>query len=990
MKIFTKTSALVLMLACASAAYAADGDAPLLEVDAAPTGDKIGDLVQTDIVNGHFNTFTTWYHLLDGKNFLVGATASDGGSEVRNVYDDSHLFCVVGGALYNKEGGVATPVSGAVVDASGVTINGKTVEVRFAQKFCPVKPELGVTSRSDGNATNKWRGTWTSNYEPTVLFTGNANNMTTTASGNSIVDSGDFQLERGSLGSCTWSFSGTTNNIVTDFTFLAKKSSDYTNETKFTPVGSDEVVLTVNYQRVTCSGYDGETKLAGFSQAGTNGNGAIVTDMYVTLRRSYARVNEREGYVIYPRTNVERRIPAIARVYEGEHAGRLVTIYDYRHNGGDIGGGNISLQISVSDDNGATWSEPAYLKDADGNAVTTFPAELDKNTGKWAEFQQDNNKNWNAAFGDAAIVADRESGKMLLMAVGGTVMFFNGRRDNPNQCVRWTSEDGGETWTPATNVTEDILKLFDGEPRYGYIDSQFIGSGRIMQSRYVKVGEYYRVYAVISSQNNGGTTRNFMLYSDDFGQNWAVLGGADQCPVDDDNGDECKAEELPDGSVVLAGRNRYGNRNFNVFRYTDVTNGRGKWIGHVKTDMGFGAINACDGEIMVLPAVCNDDNTDCYLVLQSFPYGGSRKFVSIAYQGIKEGAKMIDANMFTTWEGRYRISDGASVYSTMAWQANDKLAFFWENKETNGTYLDLTLEEITDGHYSYKPDTGNATALRLTRELMEERMKEDFKVLEGNYVGQLLPGSADAIARVGAEYLASPSYNTYVKFNKLVYDGVTVPVVDNGGYTFVSAHDGVYTSFTEPLYLDHDGTKLIATETDAESNVFTIEPTEGGNYLLHSKAANVYVCNLAEAAETDVPVSAEKSLAGEYRFILNGMGHTAISNVTPGNATRPAIHLARSKKIVPWTNGAEASQWYMELCEEPDGYVAPEFEEPEYDDYDFDYENNRPAAGEGGIFELNGKLPEADEVYFDLQGRRIAKPARGLYLTPSGRKLLIK
>ncbi len=970
----------------------AELDAPRLEVDAEPAGDKIGDLVQTNVVGDRFNQFTTWYHLLDGKSFLTGTALTDAGEEITNVYNDEYLYCVVGGTLYNKAGGVATPVSGAVVNASGVTASGKAVEARFAQKFCPVKPELGTTKRSnDGNATNMWRDTWTSDYEPTVLLSGNSRNMTTTASSNSIVHSGDFRLETGNAngGDFTWNFGAEGANYIADYTFLSKKHGTYTDATTITPNGGAATALASYYKRIEGKEYNGETRMAYFVQNGKNLQGAELTDIYVTVRRSCVRVNEREGYVIYPRTNVERRIPAIARVFEGEHAGRLVTIYDYRHNGGDIGGGNISLQISVSDDNGATWSEPAYLKDADGNPVTTFPAELDKNTGKWTEFQADNNKYWNAAFGDAAIVADRESGKLLLMAVGGTVNFFNGRRANPNQCVRWTSDDGGETWTPATNVTEDILKLFDGEPAFGYIDSQFIGSGRIMQSRYVKVGDYYRVYCVLSSQNGGNNsnTRNWVLYSDDFGQNWNVLGGTDEAPVGT-TGDECKAEELPDGSVFIAGRNKNGNRNFNIFRYTNVTKAEGKWTGRVLTDMGFGFINACDGEIMVLPAVCNDDNTDCYLVLQSFPYGGGRNFVSIAYQGIKDGAKMKDANMFTTWEGRYRISDGQSVYSTMAWQANDKLAFFWENKETNGTYLDLSIEEITDGHYSYKPDAQNKTALRLTRDLMEERLKEDFKALEGNRVGQLLPGSADAIARVGAEYLASPSYNTYVKFNKLVYDGATVPVVENGGYTFVSAHEGTYPSFTEPLYLDTDGTKLIANATDTESNVFTIEPTESGNYLLHNKTANVYAGNLAEAPETDVPVSADKSQAGEYRFVLNGQSHVAISNVNPGNASRPAVHLASSQRIVPWTNDAPASQWYMELIDEPEGYVAPTFEEPEYDDYEFNYEHNCPQSEVvfDGIREVAAS--NGEEAYFDLQGRRISAPVRGqLYITNTGRKI---
>ncbi|MCM1309755.1 MAG: hypothetical protein NC301_01860 [Bacteroides sp.] len=965
-----------------------DLNAPALEVDPQPAADKIGDLMQTDIVGNHFNQFTAWYHLTDGDYFLSGANATANTSKAQvlldnNIaYTDEMLYCVVNGTLYNKAGGVATPVSGAVVNASGVTIGGKPVTANLAQKYCPIKVELGSVTNNNSGQQSTWNSCWTSNYEPVVTFSCAYNNM--------AINNGEFQIERGQSGG-TWSFASQMPLYISDYTFLAKKNGSYTEETKFTPVGGTETALTEYYKRINGSGYNGETTLANFAQAGTNGKGAIVTDIYVTVRRSYARVNEREGYVIYKKEGVERRIPAIARVWKGDHAGRLITIYDYRHNGGDIGGGNISLQISVSDDNGATWSTPDYLKDKDGNYVTTYPEGCRKGetADNWATFQADPNTYWNVAFGDAAIVADRESGKLLMMAVGGPTGFFNGRYDNPNQCVRWTSDDGGDTWTPATRVTYDILDLLNGEPTYGKIDSQFIGSGRIMQSRYVKVGDYYRVYCVIASQNSGGNTRNFMLYSDDFGQHWNVLGGKEQCPTSTGAGDECKAEELPDGSVILAGRNRHGNRNFNIFRYTDVTKAEGKWTGHIVTDMGFGTINACDGEIMVLPAVCNDDNTDCYLVLQSFPYGGARNYVSIAWQGIKQGAVMKDADMFKTWEGRYRIANGSSVYSTMAWQANDKLAFFWEDKNCDGTYLDLSIEEITDGQYSYKPDVENKTAIRLTKELIEERMKEDFSALEGDYVGMMLKGNAAAIDKKAGEYQTTPSYKTYVQLNKLIYGAQKVDVADNGVYRFTSAHDGVYTSFTNPRYLAANGTNLISTETDDNNNLFKVESTADGYYTLYNDANKVYADTLLAGNNQALTVSTGRDNAGAFYFTSDNTGHTAIVNNGAKSGSYPAIHMAGNGNIVIWSTTAGASQWYMELIDEPDGYVAPTFTEPTYDDYEFNYEHNLPQSEVEADAIREVTLPADKELYFDLQGHQITTPRAGqLYITNTGRKVI--
>ena len=135
----------------------------------------------------------------------------------------------------------------------------------------------------------------------------------------------------------------------------------------------------------------------------------------------------------------------------------------------------------------------------------------------------------------------------------------------------------------------------------GKIDGQFIGSGRIMQSRKIKKDKYYRLYAVTSVQNDHGKTmRNYVLYSDDFGRSWNILGDPMTAPVPSD-GDEPKAEELPDGSVLLAGRGRRGGRNFNIFRYTDPVKATGSW-GTPVLGSNLGAetpIPACNGEMKV-------------------------------------------------------------------------------------------------------------------------------------------------------------------------------------------------------------------------------------------------------------------------------------------------------------------------------------------------------------------------------------------------------
>lgn len=386
-------------------------------------------------------------------------------------------------------------------------------------------------------------------------------------------------------------------------------------------------------------------------------------------------------------STVDFRIPAIATVEAGPNKGRVVALNDYRHCGADIGAGRIDLWQSVSDDNGKTWSTPGPLLGADGKPVA----------------DGDGSKTARCGFGDAALVSDRNTGELLLIAVGGYKNFFRARHDDPQRCFRWYSKDGGTTWEEPVEITEDILGLFDGEPQFGKIDAFFFGSGRIMQSRKIKNGDHYRLYAAISSQNEGRNTRNWVLYSDDFGKNWKVLGNV---PAVEVNGDEPKVEELPDGSVLLAARGFRGGRNFNIFKYEDEKSAKGEWMGLINTDMGQGFINACNGEIMILPVVDKKTGEKIHLALQSFPYGGTRSHVSIAYKALRNPSDYASPEAFRNWDGRYLLTELPSGYSTMTLQKDKSLGVLIEEetygKAYSGVYRNLTIPELTDGRYQIR------------------------------------------------------------------------------------------------------------------------------------------------------------------------------------------------------------------------------------------------------------------------------------------------
>lgn len=959
----------------------ANADEPVLEVDAFPAQKKVGALVMSTIVdNSRFNMFTTWYHIHSGiygsTPYLKGADLAQGGNTLS--FADEFLYCFVKDGetvkVYNKAAGVSAPVEGVTVDADGtVSINGENVKVSFAERYCPVNMTTGKTYRN-GSPTdsNKWRSVWKSDYFPGVSFAGSSNCMTTTGSSSSYSGTGDFVLETGSNGSAgnyTWSFTSDEGRVC-EYTFLAKREADASDTSVSTiTAGGTARTMTNYFQRITVSNI-AEGSAANIVENAINGKGVIVSDCYVRVRCTAIPVLHAAGdatIIFNSVSGAAGRIPTIATVGAGEHAGRVIAAYDQRYNStADLGSGKrISIQITHSDDNGATWAEPYFGKNADNVNTTEANNRLDNAS----DMVNQAKTYWNSAWGDAAMVGDRESANVLMMACGGPTGFWASRHDNPQSIMRWISPDGGDTWQDAENLTDKIYALFDAEGSIAKCDGMFFGSGRIMQSRKIKIGEYYRLYAVCSIQTGGGSTKNFVLFSDNFGADWAVLGTPAQCPVAS-NADEPKAEELPDGSVLLAARGYGGGRNFNIFRYTDIENGLGKWDNFINTNMGFGAINKCNGEAMILPVKDNQTGEQTYLMLQSFPYGGNREKVSIAYKTFRTGADIATPSAFgQNWEGRYQATTRGSAYSTMTLQHDHAIGFFFEENrpETyDGVYMRLTLEEITDDAYSYQEDADGAAAKALTQSLIELRAANYTAPTNLGYVGE--PLEPNVFANALDAYEDNPTEENYIALNKAEYnpDVETIPLEPGRRYYIISAHEGTYANYTEPRYLSTDGSKLTTTTDQNEANAsFVIQPLESGNYRLFQHNANVYVKNTSGSTNNDQLVSANEADAGEYRIVNNGGTHHALVSVNPGNTTYPALHMNGSARAVNWSVTSPASQWYLLAIDDPNFT---------------------------GIEEIEGSAAELQpERFYDLQGRLVAVPTRGqLYITSRGRKLIAR
>jgi hypothetical protein len=489
------------------------------------------------------------------------------------------------------------------------------------------------------------------------------------------------------------------------------------------------------------------------------------------------------------------------------------------------------------------------------------------------------------------------------------------------------------------------------------------------------VGNYYRLYAVMSGRNvASGNLSNWVLYSDDFGENWAVLGDPMQ-PAVASGADEPKAEELPDGSVLLAARGNGGNRNFNIFRYTDIDNAKGSWGSAINTNCGAGtSINACNGEILIIPAKKVETDEQCYIALQSLPYSSSRTNVTILWKAINSGSDILNPSCFSTWDGRYQVTNLGSAYSTMTLQKDNHIGFIYE-EETYGKayceyYRNLSLEDITGQLYTYSEDTNSAKANAIRDELVTLRAAE-FDGIESKYVGQPTEEGMKAINSAVEAYKANSNSDTYLAFNsaaELSGDDAFITIQKNGLYRIISAHDGTYT-VTSDYYLTSDGTNLKSSTTDEESNYFALmQRSNSTNWVLYHPATASFV-PASPATYATFTVSTNVDDAVEYQIVSAYTGKSYISCTAP-TSSYSCIHLNSGFNIVPWGNAAKASQWYLEFIRTADGLPAIEEESIVFDN-------------------IESAEQPAQRSYFDLLGRPVAAPKPGqLYITSDRKKVV--
>ena len=514
--------------------------------------------------------------------------------------------------------------------------------------------------------------------------------------------------------------------------------------------------------------------------------------------------------------SVAYRIPALVRT----QGGRLIAFSDYRPGMKDVGVGACSIERRYSDDGGETWSTALCVAE-----------------GKWGE-NANNVIEW--SFGDAAVVADNTPGNsgndILMICCGGNAKWINSTyKDDVTQaqqgCVRWRSADGGETWGSYDYIMPDIMQAFADAGLTGIVRA-FFTSGKITQSvRKAEGAEYNRIYSAVVV--NGG---DIVVYSDDFGVTWTVLGGQIA-----NSGDEAHVVELPDGDLLLVGRGN-SSRWVNVFNYTDFNTAAGQW--NATGQWNNAVATACNGDVDVVETydAYGDKNT---VVVETAPmYSGKRRDIQYYFIALPkaEGFSVTDFSTAggASWSQGMNVTHNWSAYSALLNNGDGTFDILFEESAKNETgsadpkgysivyQKNHNIKDITNKQFFFSKTEAQAEGIRTPRPGHFYRIKgsaSNAYMTGTSPVTTTTATDATTIWYYGTEGLVSYSTGQYL--NGATKDLAPVGTSYKAAIEPSSYHEGKYTVKTNGYYsYDKDSNNTLDRGSSLNNNVryaWTIE-----------------------------------------------------------------------------------------------------------------------------------------------------------------------
>ena len=502
--------------------------------------------------------------------------------------------------------------------------------------------------------------------------------------------------------------------------------------------------------------------------------------------------------------------------------------------------------------------------------------------------------------------------------------YFQSTPSNPIVPTIITSTDGGDTWSTPRTLTNELYKTTYKE---GAVQGSFAGSGRgLMLQRQKDKQLNGRIMFAMSHRFGKNNVQEYIIYSDDEGNTWKF---STQSAYS--GGDESKLVELADGTVMISVR-QGGQRGYNKSTDGGVTWGtQAKWA-----DING---NACNGDILYV---------NKHVMLHSYPNDGKRKNVTI--KASFDGGK--------SWSSPYVVCAPSSCYSTMDVTKDGDIAIFYEDNACSTgfvlNYVVLPTSFIYKGNLSQEA----FKSVQASAQVILGK-GAGYETIETAKVGEFSKASVDALKSLlpTAEELAKMSDDAIDALCPQVEAAIaavlsTTCIVDGQSnettYT-ISTFENI--NSTAPKYIEKNATAV--DNTTYEWRLVPSATTPGQVYIQGKDESNYLTRsgNALAVATTAQPWNIVKGDGQYWHFksTVNG-GSYLVVNLTNG-------------KFDYWKDTAGNATWSTKFVLNAVGTIT-------------------------AIDGVDVITPAEPTRYYDLQGRRVMNPTKGIFITNTGRKVI--
>lgn len=502
--------------------------------------------------------------------------------------------------------------------------------------------------------------------------------------------------------------------------------------------------------------------------------------------------------------------------------------------------------------------------------------------------------------------------------------YFGSTPNNPIVPTIITSTDGGDTWSTPRTLTEELYNTTYNE---GAVQGSFAGSGRgLMLQRQKNEQLNGRIMFAMSHRFGKNNVQEYIIYSDDEGNTWKF---STQSAYS--GGDESKLVELADGTVMISVR-QSGQRGYNTSTDGGVTWGtQAKWA-----DIDG---NACNGDILYV---------NKHVMLHSYPNNGSRKNVTIKAS--------FDSGK--SWSKPYVVCAPSSCYSTMDVTKDGDIAIFYEDNACSTgfvlNYVVLPTSFIYEGNLSQEA----FKAVQASAQVILDKGTV-YETIETAKAGEFSKASVDALKSLlpTAEELAKMSDDEIDALCPQVEAAIatalsTICIVDGQSnettYT-ISTFENI--NSTAPKYIEKDATAV--DNTTYEWRLVPSATTPGQVYIQGKDESNYLTRsgNALAVATTAQPWNIVKGDGQYWHFKSTVSGSTyLVVNLTNGTFNY-------------WSNTAGNATWSTKFVLNAVGTITD-------------------------IDGVDVVTPAEPTRYYDLQGRRVMNPTKGIFITNTGRKVI--